>query len=175
MDTSQLALKQLNELNQQFWIEQSELCERRMSDEAVRKRAFTVLDREALRRVSAKSQLSLESALEDAEQEQFRILREFSRKGGQAPKKEDALNMLIQGLVWEHPDITQTQLLQHLKREIGQGTIDRITSDSELCAGDVRTIYFAEKDGRKKTAPVAGLKDRLARAKKKIKQEIDSR
>jgi hypothetical protein len=173
MDTSQLALKHLNELNQQFWIEQRELRERRMSDEPIRKRAFAILDGEALRRVSAKSQVSLEFALADAEHEQLRILREFSRKGGKAPK-EDALNLLIQEQVREHPEIAQTQLLHHLKREIGQGTIDRITSDSELRAGDVRTIYFVEKDGREKTAPIAGLKYRLARAKKKIKQKIDS-
>jgi hypothetical protein len=178
---SQLSVRELADRHQRFWRQQSRLRDRRIVDDAIRDSATASMRSEEWRGVPIKNRKTLELALADAEKQQTHFQKEhpvmvgqawfqneFSRRGGQAPKG-DVLNHLIQKLVREDQNITRTQLLHHLKRQAGQGTIVRITSDSELLVGDVRTIHFVGVDGKEKAAPVAGLKDRLSRVKAKIK------
>jgi len=97
--------------------------------------------------------------VDDAIQEESRFRREFSQKGGRAVK-EDFLSRLIDKLVLAKPDLTQRQLFHELKKLESGGNV-------KLADGD-KTIIFWDDNGKKKTAPVTGLKDRLFRAKEKI-------
>ncbi len=152
-----LFLRRLNERNQQFWLEQSELFSKQFSIETVRTRALEILRKEAPR-VPLKNRQTLESAADDAYQEQSRFRREFSQKGGQAIK-EDFLSRLIQELVLAQPNLSQRQLFHKLRQLESEGNVK--------LAPDGKTITFFYGNGKSKTIPVSGLKDRLFRAKKK--------
>jgi hypothetical protein len=89
------------------------------------------------------------------------ILRsEQARTAGKA-LKTDALQKLILRIVRKCVDINVSELLVRLRSAEGNGVIDKVDGD------DVPkpAIHFCQRD-RIKEAPVSGLKDRLARAKK---------
>ena len=89
-------------------------------------------------------------------------------KTGKAPKC-NALQELILKLVRKYPNISEKELLQMLAGAAGAGAVTSIDELPELLGGDTPCIHFVEDDGRSKTASVRGLKDRLSRAKAKIK------
>ncbi len=165
------ALREANERNREFWLEQSGLREQRVADEDVFCVAMNDLRSEVSRHVSSYSQKSFEKALEIAADSKVRFERNaaksfqsaFSRKGGRAPKT-DALQKLILETAGKNPSITEKDLLADFEnRKLGPVIVD---IDYEL-----GTIDF-NNDGQTKSARISGLKDRLFRAKKKIaKQE----
>jgi len=148
-----------------------------MADAAILGPAMSKINVEDLIAKPLKFRMSFELALAESESEvenaktlsQYKQLQErartaeadaiksFSRKGGRV-RKADALTRLIRGIVSDNPTITTQQLLIQLKRLVGQGTIYSIDT----------AIHFYKKDEELTTAPVSGLKDRLARAKQKI-------
>jgi hypothetical protein len=162
------SLRNINEQNNAFWSDQSELTVQRISDPALYALAAYDMCSEAIR-VRFREQKSLDRALEDAE-EARKILQpifaqaeearrqSLSQKGGRA-LKTDALQVLIQNCAREAPDISQRELWHQLKKHLGLGVIRAI---------DDQTIEFLAHNGKLKTAPVSGLKDRLSRAKSKI-------
>ena len=95
-------------------------------------------------------------------------IRMLARKGGKAPKG-DALQELILAIVRKDPRISEKQLLDMLAGEAGADVVTSIDEPSNLLAGDTPCIHFDNDDGRPKIASVQGLKDRLSRAKRKIK------
>jgi len=120
-------------------------------------------------RVSIRERKSLDQALADAEQERNILwqnpvpaekarMRSLSRMGGSAPKT-DGLQVLIQTCVRKERGISQRLLWHQLKKHLGLGIIRAI---------DNHKIEFLDHNGKLKTAPVSGLKDRLSRAKSKI-------
>lgn len=162
--------RELNELHRQFWVQQSELTDKRISNPILYANATANMQSEALREVPLKHRKTLELALADAEEEWNSgkdSLREFCRKGGKA-RKGDSLSKLIEALVRANPKITERELSWRLNRQVGKGVIFSIDTKSSVVAGNVRMITFEDEDGRRKTAPVSGLKDRLRRAKAKI-------
>lgn len=159
--------QELNRLNREFWLKENELREKQMSDEPLREVAERDMRSENVRGVPIKSQKPLEQALADAAEAKNIFQREFSRKGGCAPRC-DALQSLIQEIVVENPRITQGQLLRELKCARWAGTIPSVDEESEVKADEPRMIHFVDDNGTPKTAPVSGLKDRLYRAKRKI-------
>jgi len=163
-----VALQRLNERNRQFWIEQSKLLDERISNETLYKTATDDMNSEILRCVPVKSRKSLEQALADAETTMRFFQSAFSQKGGRT-RKNDALQDLILELVGEDQDMTESELLDKLKGEAGAGVVTSIDEPSALLAGDIQCIHFVNDDGRPKRASVYGLKDRLSRAKTKIK------
>lgn len=166
----QLTLAELNELNHKFWLQESELRDRRIADSLLYDIATMGMSSEVKRGVSLYSRKTLELALADAEYEKRSILSDRAAKAGKAPKG-DALNRLVLDEVRANPKITERQLLKRLEQQVGEGTILSISSKDALLAGDVRTIRFQTVEGKEKEAPVSGLKDRLFRAK----AQLDSR
>jgi hypothetical protein len=178
---TRLTLKNLNRLNKRFWRKECKSRDRRISDPAIYASAIASMDSEYVRGIPLKNRMTLELALARAEEDKIRFqqaepereaaeraaLSAFSQKGGKAPR-ENALNGLIQKLAPKVPKITVRQLLRQLELQVGQGTIVSIESESQVLEGDVRKIHYVDKDGKPKTASVAGLKDRLARVKQKI-------
>jgi hypothetical protein len=102
---------------------------------------------------------TLERALEDAERIGQRFLLQQARKGGRAAKT-DALQSLIERIVARRPSISAEQLLEALRDH------ERIRPIQDIVAG---VIEFTDHNGASKSAPISGLKDRLSRAKKKIR------
>lgn len=158
----------LNERNARFWAEQEILKNRRISDEAILQIAVMDVNSELSRGVPVRQQQSFECALEKAEKAKEIVLTAHARKAGKAPKG-DALQELIVELARKDPNISEKELLQMLAGEAGAGVVTSIDEPSELLGGDTPCIHFVEDDGRSKTASVRGLKDRLTRAKAKIK------
>jgi hypothetical protein len=163
-----VALQRLNERNQQFWNEQSKLMGERISNPALYKIAMDDMNFEILRGVPVKLRKSLERALADAAGAKGVFHANLSRMGGRA-RKSDALQDLILELVGEDLDMTESELLDKLKVEAGAGVVISIDEPSDLLADDIQYIHFVNDDERPKRASVYGLKDRLSRAKTKIK------
>jgi hypothetical protein len=158
---------EVNRLNREFWLKESERRDKRMSDELLRKRAEKDMRSESARGVPIKLQKTLEQALTDAEGSKNAFQSDFSHKGGCAPRC-DALQSLIKEIVDKNSKITPGQLLRELRRVQGAGTISSIEEESDAKADEPRMIHFVEDDETPKRTPISGLKDRLYRAKRKI-------
>jgi len=166
-DTTLLTTEGLNEQNRRFWQTQSDLLDKRMSDELLFNVATMDMRSETLRQVPIYSQKTLEQALADAERLRNAFQSDFSRKGGSAPRC-DALQSLIEAIVVENPKITQGQLMRELRRDRAVGIVTSIDEKSDALADGAKEIHFVDEDGTPKAASVSGLKDRLSRAKRKI-------
>jgi hypothetical protein len=99
---------------------------------------------------------SVDQALDDGAIKKNAVLKHQGQKGGKA-RKTDALQEVIIDLVRGNPQITERELRDKLTRESYPDLIEDVEEDS---------IYFKTQDGRSKAASIAGLKDRLSRAKK---------
>ena len=104
-------------------------------------------------------QVSIYEALENAEHIGQRFFAQRSRKGGKA-RTTDSLQLLIEEIVERCPSITAHQLLCELQSQQHFGVIQDI---------DDETICFTNCGDRFKTAALTGLKDRLSRAKIKLR------
>ena len=156
----------INTRNRAFWEAESAQAERRMADPDVFHRATVDMHGEVARLLPVYYQKSFEKALQDvaALSEDPVLLkrthRHLSRLGGSS-KKTDALQEVILEEVQKRPAITVTDLLKHLQslQDLRQ-VVDDI---------DDGAIFFTDRNGHSKKAPVSGLKDRLSRAKKALK------
>jgi len=89
--------------------------------------------------------------------------------GGKA-KKPNALQGVIEEIVREDPNITEPQLPEKLAGDAGAGVVEKIDKPSDrVLECDPLYIHYFDEDGRPRTAPLGGLKDRLFRAKRKIR------
>lgn len=119
---------------------------------------------EELRQIPVYYRKTFEKALEDAartkercdEQPKKQFQSEFSKKGGQAPKA-DTLQKFVMDNVRGRPRITEPQLLELLKE------------NRRIFEVNAEEISFDKPNGAQKSVPISALKDRLYRAKKKIK------
>jgi hypothetical protein len=152
-------LAEINCRNSEFWKKENILFAQRLSNETVRSVAFKILQDQVTRAVPLKWWKDLNAALEDAGNLQKQFATEAARKGGRA-RKTDALQTLIEQIVARKPNITQAQLLAELERCCEARDVSEI---------DNGTIYFESTKGSLKTAKLSGLKDRLSRAKKKLR------
>jgi hypothetical protein len=137
------------------------------SDETVLQIAVMDVNSEETRGVALREQQSFAQALEKAQKAKEIVLRELARKGGKAPKR-DALNELIREIALEDPNITAKELLEVLARPRGAGVVTSIDEPSPLLPGDVPCIHYVNDDEKPRRGSIAGLKDRLSRAKRKI-------
>lgn len=155
---SAITAHELNEMHRLFWANQTKLLERRIADDTVREVAFGFIRHQELVGMPMRQRLTLEKALEDAENIGTRFSAAWSRKGGKAAKA-DPLQLLIRRLVEQSPSITVEDLRRHLREHQGIGPIADIQ-------GNLITVVLP--DGRLKDAKLSGLKDRLSRAKKEF-------
>jgi hypothetical protein len=163
-----LTIADINERNRQFWQVESDLLIKRIADGFLYEVARTDVCSEILRQVPIKSRKSIGQALADAEKMRHFYQSAFARKGGKA-FKGDALQSVIEEIVLKNPTLTIRQLCFRLKDQIGQGTVTSIDKESDVRADEPRMIHFEEDNGKRMLASLSGLKDRLFRAKKKIK------
>jgi hypothetical protein len=160
--SSILKLSEMNKVHRAFWKEQNELRDRRLANPVLWRAVIEELNGYQIRRVEPRSQETVESLLEKADNFRQTIFVERARRAGRA-RKADALQKRIVEIVQERPGITAPQLLDRLEAEERGGLIQEIVDG---------VIHFTQpdgsNDGRSKTAPVSGLKDRLSRAKKQL-------
>jgi hypothetical protein len=173
---------EINEINAKFWEVESKKAEQRMSEPVVRDIALDRVESDFKRHIPARYQISLELALVEAEQSK----RHFSRRGGRADKT-DALQDFIIAVLRKKPNITVTQLLDKLKLAAQPGSPIEEVTDEEIAfvqQMDKRGRRGATREGQggrsprenaSRSAPISGLKDRLSRARKKLKSTAESR
>jgi hypothetical protein len=155
-----MTLTQLNERHDEVWKQRNALMEEGLKDPFICQTAYRMIACELVSK-SLDRQRSFLQVLADAQTERdqlkARFLTEMSRKGGQA-KKLDSLQTLIEDIDQRRPSITKRELHSFLEHNRLGSIIEDI---------DEETISFTNHDGRSKQAKIAGLKDRLSRAKKK--------
>jgi hypothetical protein len=156
----------INQRNSEFWNAQIQLLEQRAADPKLLEQAISNLDSESVRAVPIYNRMTFEAALEEAVQAKERFHTRVARQGGKAAKT-DRLGLRIQQLAMQHPTIHINELWHQLRKEVGNGLIVAIDPDSNE-PGCVRKIHYHTGDGKIKTAPMSGLKHRLARAKAKL-------
>jgi hypothetical protein len=79
-------------------------------------------------------------------------------------RRRDGLQLRIEEIVAEHPDIGTRGLLAALRTDQHGGVIEHISDE------DDGTIEWCDENDPAGTAPISGLKDRLSRAKKILKR-----
>ena len=158
-----LTITQWNQRNVEFWREQSELMRARIKDEVVLAITIRDLESEVRRGVAIRSQKSFEQALADAAESKRVIRGQFAREGGKS-RKPDALQQIIERLVKGDPNLSERGLYHALREEMTDCTITQIHGGSD--GAREGEICFISDDGKQKSAPLSGLKDRLSRAKK---------
>jgi len=107
----------------------------------------------------------------EAEREKGIVLSEHARKGGKAARI-DAFQRLTDELVRKYPRIGVKQFLADLEGSLCAGVITSIDIPSDVVAGDPPCIHYLDDDGKPKTASIKGLKDRLSKAKKRLKNSL---
>ena len=152
------SITDINARNQEFWEKQRVLMDQRLSDEATAGLAYEMMKDEIKSQPFA-LQRSYEKILEIAAGAKNFLCRHLASKGGKAAKG-DSLQKLIEEIVSKNPALSETQLFDALKNN------EKIPPLEDI---DDETIFFTNSDGRSKSTPISGLKDRLSRAKKKIK------
>jgi hypothetical protein len=167
---------EINEINAKFWEVESKKAELRMSDPLVRDIALARVQSDFKRYPPAEYQISLEAALLEAEESK----RRFSRRGGRADKS-DALQDFIIAVLRKQPKITVAQLLDKLRLAAQPGgPIEEVTNEEiafvqqmnkRVRRGATREGQGGRepREGASRSAPITGLKDRLSRARKKLK------
>jgi hypothetical protein len=126
------------------------------------------LSSESERMVAFGSRKSYEQGLADADYSRGVFWEDFSRRGGKVAKT-DALQSWIMEAVRAERGISTHELLLKIKKlaNLGHSIFARVGRESGFSESDSDHIYF-DNNGKPKTAPVSGLKDRLSRAKKEI-------
>jgi hypothetical protein len=168
----------LNARNASFWEKENWIREIRMADDAIRTIAFRDLASEMNRRVSIYSQKSLEQALQNAEVIKNEVISQLAQSAARA-ERVDPLQRVIMDIVRNNPSIGAKQLLEKLRDLQSGPVIDEIDDQGIHFKSPVENggTESPERDDtiRKKTitysAPITGLKHRLTRARKKIRQE----
>jgi hypothetical protein len=148
-------LQDLNQRNQEVWFERSRLMAVHLSDIDVARVAFK--DVISMQYLPLEFQKTYEQSVEFAAYARDCFRTGFAREAGRAAKA-DALQELILESVLKNPRLTEKELLR-IFHENKSGSI--------IWDIDEQFVYFKSK-GKDKQASISGLKDRLARAKKKI-------
>lgn len=151
---------EMNKTAARFWSEHAEIFTRQCADPILFRHAVKRVKNEILRGVPTYSQLTLEQALDDAEEARREDRSQVARTGGRA-LKGDPLQALIEDWVRRNPELTLSQLLSRLQDHCPLFPIEEV-AEEEI------TIKLAGSD-RVKSVPISGLKDRLSRAKKKVR------
>lgn len=152
--------KQLSTIHQAFWAAEREATERRMQDRAVCIAALARIGAEVKRQVPIRYQSSWESSVAAAHADARFFRSDLARRGGRA-EKTDALQRRIRELAKADPEMTTDTLRCRLEAEqCPGGLIDDM---------DNKAVYFVNR-GKSKKAAISGLKHRLARARKKLRE-----
>jgi hypothetical protein len=160
---------ELNSLNALVWSQRSEWLEAKLNDQDLCLIAYNDLTSELSRKLPFHDRLSFEGALAKAEATIVLVRRAIGSRGGKA-ERTDPLQSVILEAVREQPTIQRNELL-HLLRKLAReehAVVWQVDEKSRLLVDQEEQIHFMD-GGRIATAPVSGLKDRLFRARKKIR------
>ena len=150
-----ITIEAINERNKCFWQETNEYVEDTIVNRiSVVEEALGEIRIESTSR-PLYSRRPLEKVLKDVDAKRKLHQSEFSKLGGKAGKP-DKLNVLISQIVERNLAISCLELLDALRLRQHTSSIQSIEND-EILLSD------------RKVVPVSGLKDRLSRAKKKIR------
>ena len=160
----------LNRINAEFWEVESKNLEERMKDPVLREAAFARLRSERMRGVTVKEQITLDGALAAEEQTalksadhiEARVVSRRARRAGSVAKV-DGLQGFINSIVEKRPKITVPELLDKIRAEVGSG--------GPIVDLDKTSIWFVGAHDQSRSATISGLKDRLSRAKRKMKSK----
>jgi len=157
-------LQDLNQWNQEVWLERSQLTALHLSNLGIARVAFR--DMLSMQHLPLMFRKTYEQSVEFAAYARDCFRTDFAQKAGRA-SKADALQELILECVFKNPKLTEKELLGILH----ENKLGSIIGDI-----DEQFVYFRSK-GKDKQASISGLKDRLARAKKNIVnlEKTDSR
>lgn len=151
----QLTLREVNQMNSEFWRETSEKFHQMITKEPdLLPEALDDLRANCVR-CTFRRLPSLEQAVFEVKGKRDLHHLQFSLKGGRA-RKPDLLSRFIEDIVKSRPTIAESQLLRCMKDHSPIDPIAEMDDD-----------YIHLSDG--KVVRIAGLKDRLSRAKKKLK------
>src|SRR5579863_6080832 len=120
MQTNLSELAKINKWNQESWLKQTELLNRRITDETLYKIAVHYISAEAAMLTPVKYMKSLEQVFVHADFSRATFQADFSSKGGKVAKA-DALQRLIEKLVNDQPQIDAHQLMRELRRMAKNG------------------------------------------------------
>src|SRR5271168_324387 len=153
-DSQPLTPAEINNRNQYFWSEQSQLLNRRTENLPLCKIAMKDLSSESERGVTFESRKSFEQCLADAEYSRHIFLEDFSRRGGKIAKK-DALQSWIIETVRAERGVSTHELLSKIKKlvKIGDPMFTEIDQKSGSSECDSENIYF-DNNGKPKSAPL---------------------
>ena len=160
-------LRSLNELHTAVYAERTVVLER---DLAGTSWGFLKLQFQLNAELPESERRSFERSARESAMNSAVSKQEFARRGGTS-RKTDALQELIVTIVREKPGITEAELLEKLKSMSHGAIIDDIDEASEPEGENEPRIYF-HRDGRSKSAPISGLKDRLSRARKVVSKGV---
>jgi hypothetical protein len=160
---------ELNSLNALVWSQRSEWFEAKLNDEDLCLIAYDDLASEWNEKLSFHDRLSFEGALARAEAKIVSVRRAIGRRGGKAERTDPLQNVILEA-VREQPTIQYSELLNLLRKlpAKGHAVVCQVDQKSSLLVDQKEQIHFMD-GGRIATAPVSGLKDRLSRARKKIR------
>jgi len=148
----------INLKNSEFWEVQRVLMKKRFTNDFIVGNALKTMNSNCENLLPTYWKKSLEVALADAEENHNASMKYFAQKGGKAVK-EDALQKYIITCVQLNSKITDSQLLDKLMNQMDHDFINDMEDG---------VISFNNGNGKIKNASIAGLKDRLSRAKKKV-------
>jgi hypothetical protein len=103
-----------------------------------------------------------QTALKSADHLEARVVSRRARRAGSV-EKVDALQSFINSVVEKRPKIIVPELVDKIRAEAGSG--------GAIVDLDERYIWFVGAHDQSRSATISGLKDRLSRAKKKIKSK----
>lgn len=152
------AIAAINLRNTDFWNTQQVLMEKRLKDEFIVENALNAMNSSRENLLPIYWKMPIEVALADAESGLNASKKYFAQKGGKAIK-EDRLQKYIIACVQLNPRISSSQLLYKLTNQVDHDLVNDIEDEK---------ISFNNGKDSIKNASVAGLKDRLSRAKKKL-------
>jgi hypothetical protein len=154
-------LAEYNQRKEQFWAEQRELFQQRLSDPVIREIVLANLDHERQRQVPIKNQMTMEAEFAEVDKAAKAIGKvarsEGARKAGKA-RRRGRPKALIEQLVDDDPRVSEKELLRKLVRMQGGDLIDKI---------DEHTIWFKTSSGGLEPIAISSLRNRLSRAKQR--------
>jgi hypothetical protein len=157
-------LRSLNKRHADFHAEQGKKLQEQLTETTL-KMAMDQRESEAARGISI-GNWSFERAIDDAAKASAFVKEQQARNAGRS-KKTDALQELIVQIVRDNPKISESQLLVRLMAMEKLGVIEDIDGE-----GDENPSIHFDQRGRCKEAAVSGLKDRLTRARKVVRNEL---
>ena len=162
MQSSRMTIEGLNQRAEIFWDHEKQEMTRRLQRPAVLRLGTYHLNRHISGAIPIQRWPSFESILADAEEDcavVAPLIRSESARDAGAKSKKDNLTKVIESQLKKRPNLSERELVAHLKAHHREYAIDEIT-ESE--------IFFVDGRARSKTIPISGLRCRLSRAKKRM-------